>query len=49
MFYSALIDFKDQKEGVDRKPEVEYYTKDRNWWVKPVEGAEQATTKPGRD
>ncbi|KAJ4479032.1 Mss4-like protein [Lentinula aciculospora] len=48
VFYSALIDFGTEEEK-DRKPEVEFYTKDRAAWVHPVEGAEQAGTKPGRD
>ncbi|KAJ3998350.1 Mss4-like protein [Lentinula boryana] len=48
VFYSALTDFGTEDEK-DRKPEVEYYTKDRAAWVHPVEGAEQARTKPGRE
>ena len=30
-------------------PQVEYYSKDRVWWVRAVDGAEQPRTKPGRD
>ncbi|TDL25891.1 hypothetical protein BD410DRAFT_783871 [Rickenella mellea] len=32
-----------------RAPQIEYYSKDREQWVAEITGAEQATTKPGRD
>ncbi|KAJ3936104.1 MAG: Mss4-like protein [Lentinula lateritia] len=48
VFYSALIDFTTEDEK-NRKPELEFYTKDRLEWVHAVKGAEQSETIPGRD
>jgi len=48
VFYSAL-DADEFGGGCKRAPEVEYYAKDRASWVHPVEGALQASTKPGRE
>ena len=47
VFYSALDG--DQLERKKSGPQVEYYVKDREEWVKALEGAQQAWTKPGRD
>ncbi len=47
VFYSALDDFNVPGEA-ERKPEVEYYSKDRTYWVHSLDGALQASTKPGR-
>ncbi|KAI5117556.1 hypothetical protein M0805_004469 [Coniferiporia weirii] len=59
VFYSALDDFSwDTPERLEAgketvaeavPPQVEYYAKDRTAWVRPVEGALQANTKPGRE
>lgn len=43
VFYSALDDFP------KIPPAVEYYSKDRVDWVKPVDGSERPKTKPGRE
>ena len=48
VFYSALDDYHLGGEA-SPKPQVEYYSKDRLDWVKPLEGADQPRTKPGRD
>lgn len=49
VFYSALDDFGVEGDQGPPPPQVEYYTKDRVSWVKPIEGAEQPRTWPGRD
>lgn len=48
VFYSALDDFNVPGDA-EKKPEVEYYAKDRSSWVHPLEGTLQPSTKPGRD
>ncbi|KAJ3827442.1 Mss4-like protein [Lentinula raphanica] len=45
VFTSALTDFGNRE---DEKPQIEFYTKDRTPWVHPIEGAEQAKTRPDR-
>ncbi|KLO16898.1 hypothetical protein SCHPADRAFT_901063 [Schizopora paradoxa] len=47
VFYGALDDFNVPGEA-EKQPQVEYYAKDRSSWVHPLEGALQASTKPGR-
>ncbi|KAJ3719340.1 Mss4-like protein [Lentinula raphanica] len=45
VFTSALTDFGNRE---DEKPQIEFYTKDRTAWMHPIEGAEQAKTRPDR-
>ncbi|KAJ3765964.1 hypothetical protein FB446DRAFT_419935 [Lentinula raphanica] len=45
VFTSALTDFGNAE---DEKPQIEFYTKDRTAWMHPIEGAEQAKTRPDR-
>ena len=48
VFYSALDNYEVNGDA-HPKPQIEYYSKDRLPWVKPVEGAQQPKKKPGRD
>ena len=45
VFYSALDDYRLGGSEEAPKPHVEYYTKDRLPWVKPLEGADQLKTR----
>ncbi|KAH8118836.1 Mss4-like protein [Phellopilus nigrolimitatus] len=58
VFYSALDDFDvggenpaqpGEKVRAAKAPQMEFYARDRTAWVRPIEGAEQINTKPGRD
>ncbi|KLO16899.1 hypothetical protein SCHPADRAFT_901064 [Schizopora paradoxa] len=47
VFYSALDDFNVPGEA-EKQPQIEFYSKDRTSWVRPLDGALQPETKPGR-